>query len=48
MLRRKPEALARTVVALIGTLTVLTVFLTDLLLSRRAATSGGAGERRAL
>ncbi|PKO88805.1 MAG: hypothetical protein CVU18_06110 [Betaproteobacteria bacterium HGW-Betaproteobacteria-12] len=43
MLRRKPEALAL-LVALISTLTVLTVFLTDLVLSRQRDIE--AGERR--
>lgn len=43
MLKRKPETLAL-FVALIGTLTVLTVFLTDLLLARHRDLE--AGERR--
>src|SRR5574343_1502426 len=43
MLKRKPETLAL-IVALIGTLTVLFVFLTDLLLARHRDLE--AGERR--
>ena len=43
LVRRKPEALAL-IVALVGTITVLTVFLSDALLSREREID--LGERR--